>query len=364
MICLDSVQDPPKPAIRIGSRHSPRGTQLEPTDHGNGIVDIPFDLISECIVRYERILNPSIAFKYQLITRLPLKYNLVPSWIRSRFLRMQEIDSDLSRHLANEEARKSLAKAFEMLGFPLKRKDPPSLLLTHDIDTERGLARAGSLWSVENRLDMTSTWFLPSDEYPIHRDVLQELGKDSRIGSHDIKHDGKLIHIKRHESLVDRLRDSKLKLERIFEKKVECFRSPLLQFSQRIATGLREAGYHYDFSVPCWEPVHPITMGGFGIESAQGFQVDGVIELPLTLFQDHQVLNVLGISTREAVKFWIKQAELIRSFDGDIVLCVHPDYEFSHDLRMYKELLISLLRVKDLQYENQSNILARGLSDD
>jgi hypothetical protein len=87
-------------------------------------------------------------------------------------------------------------------------------------------------------------------------------------------------------------------------------------------------------------------MGGFGIESAQAFEVDGVTELPLTLFQDHQVLNVLGMSTREAVKFWIKQAELIRSFDGDIVLCVHPDYAFSLDLRRCRELLMSLLRVR------------------
>jgi hypothetical protein len=154
------------------------------------------------------------------------------------------------------------------------------------------------------------------------------------------------------ERLVDRLRNSRLRLERIFDKEVECFRSPLLQFSQRIASAISEAGYHFDFSVPCWEPVHPITMGGFGIESAQAFEVDGVTEFPLTLFQDHQVLNVLGMSTREAVKFWIKQAELIRSFDGDIVLCVHPDYALSRDLRRYKELLISLLRVKDHEYGN------------
>jgi hypothetical protein len=126
-----------------------------------------------------------------------------------------------------------------------------------------------------------------------------------------------------------------------------------LQFSGRIISALAEAGYCYDFSAPCWEPVHPSTMGGFGVETAQGFETDGVVEVPLTLFQDHQVLRILGMSIHDAIKFWIKQAMLVRSFGGNIVLLVHPDYSFSGNPREYKELLVSLSEIQN-QYSECS----------
>jgi hypothetical protein len=83
-------------------------------------------------------------------------------------------------------------------------------------------------------------------------------------------------------------------------------------------------------------------MGGFGVEMAQGFQVGGVIETPLTLFQDHQVLNVLGMNIREVIKLWLDQAHVLRLLDGDLVLLIHPDYSFSRDLQSYRRLLVSL----------------------
>jgi len=255
---------------------------------------------------------------------------------------MHKIDANLSQHLAIEKARKMLVDAFEALGLRLQRKSRPSLLITHDVDTEKGLEKALSLKAVEDKLDLQSTWFLPSEQYRIPRDIAKSLAAGSTIGSHDLEHDSRLIHCRDHGRLVERLRKSKLRLETIFDTEVRCFRSPLLQFSSWIVSGLKAAGYELDFSLPCWEPVHPQTMGGFGIESVQPFEIDGVVEIPLTLFQDHQVLNVMGFNTHQATKFWYEQAELIRSFGGDIVLLVHPDYSFSKDLDQYKRLLQSL----------------------
>jgi hypothetical protein len=332
-----------KPTIRIKSR-LPSGNR-DVVNYANGNVDIPSELIEECSMRFEKVMHPSISFKYKVITRLPLQYSIVPSSIRSRFLRMSEVDGDLSQHLANEIARKALVDAFNTLGFPLRKRDPPAFHITHDIDSERGLRRARALKDVENELGLTSTWFLPSDEYDINEEIAVDLTVGARIGSHDTRHDGKLIHIRRHKELVDRLKESKTELEKIFDKEIICFRAPLLQFSGRIAAGLKEAGYGYDFSVPSWEPMHPTNFGGFGVESVQPFEVNGIVETPLTLFQDHQVLNVQGMSTIEAVKFWTEQARLVHSFGGDIVLSVHPDYQFGNNPAAYKKLLISLSEV-------------------
>jgi hypothetical protein len=138
---------------------------------------------------------------------------------------------------------------------------------------------------------------------------------------------------------------SRLRLESIIGKTVDRFRSPLLQFSRRIIKGLGEAGYKMDFSAPSWEPAHPATMSGFGVESVQAFMVDGIVEQPLTLTQDYQVINLLGISTHEATKLWTEQAKLVCSMEGDIVLLVHPDYLFSQDLPEYRRVLENLLEV-------------------
>lgn len=336
-----------RPLIRV-STHATSSDRLRPMDCGDGIVDLPYDLIRASSERFEAVMNPKATFRYKLATRLPFQYNIFPSFIRSHLLRMHNVDLNLFHHLANETARKTLNEAFNVLGFHLQRKKPPSLLITHDVESEKGLRSALSFKSVEDELDVQSTWFLPSDEYPIARHIARDLAEGSTIGSHDVKHDGRLVHIREHEELVDRLRRSRAKLEGIFEKEVKCFRSPLLQFSCRIVAALSEAGYRFDFSVPCWEPVHPLTMSGFGVESVQAFEIDGVVEFPLTLFQDHQVLVVLGMNTREAIKFLVDQAKLVRGFNGDIVVLVHPDYSFSQDLKGYRKLLESLLEVHSL----------------
>ena len=346
IICRDHHPVFSKPTIRTPSIGESRSASQEPVCCDAGVVDLPFDLIYECAKRFRIVMYPKLSFEYRLSARIPFQYNIIPSSIRNRLLRMHTVDSSLSHHLANETYRKILIKAFSQLGLSLQRKKAPLFVITHDVDTEKGLRRASSFVRVEDELDVQSTWFLVSNEYPIGSDAAAGLA-GFRIGSHDIKHDGRLIRIRRHEELVQRLKRSKEELERKFNRSVDCFRAPLLQFSGRIVAALSEAGYKFDFSVPCWEPVHPSTMSGFGIELVQPFEINGVTEVPLTLFQDHQVLNVLGMNTHEGVKFWLEQAKLVRACGGDIVLLVHPDYSYSQDLRAYRQLLTALLELHE-----------------
>ena len=147
---------------------------------------------------------------------------------------------------------------------------------------------------------------------------------------------------------MKRLVQSRLRLEDIFEVGIQCFRAPLLQSSHQILSGLSKACYRYDFSLPCWEPAYPLTGTGFGIESLQEFEVDGIVRVPLTLLQDHQLLNVLRLSVNDCIKLWVEQAKLISSFEGDLVLLVHPDYSFSREPSKYEDLLLSLLEIQAL----------------
>jgi peptidoglycan/xylan/chitin deacetylase (PgdA/CDA1 family) len=334
-----------KPTVSVSDKRVP-DKRLGLVDHGNQVIDLPYDLIRSSSERFRAIMKPRVALTYKLATRLRFQYNVIPSPIRNALLRTRHLDSNLSSHLVNEQARRALGCAIKTLGFNLERRNPASLIITHDIESEKGLRNALLFKRIEDELQLKSTWFLPSDEYPIPRSVARELAEGSTIGSHDVRHDGRLIHIRKHQALVKRLRTSRLQLERIFDKEVTSFRSPLLQFSENLISGLSNSGYRFDFSVPCWEPVHPVAMSGFGIEAVQGFEIYGVAESPLTLFQDHQVLNVLGMNTGEAIKLWVEQATLVRSLDGDIVVLIHPEYAFSRHLDRYRELLVSLMGYK------------------
>lgn len=346
VIYRGTCSDSGKPQIRISARLDAGDHDPRPKSDGNGVVELPSDLISTCSTKLETVNNLRVGLGYALSTRLPFRYNGLPVSIRNRLLRTRMADSDLSRHFVMEIARRILIEAFTELGFRLARKKPPSLLVTHDVETERGLRRATALKDVEDDLNISSTWFVASHEYPINGSIAARLADNSVIGSHDIKHDGRLIQIRKRSELVQRMRESRQRLEEVFGQEVRCFRAPLLQFSRGIISALNEAGYRFDFSLPCWEPIYPPTMSGFGIECAQAFEMKGVVETPLTLFQDHQVLNLMGMNVDEAIKLWLKQARLIRSFEGDIVLLIHPDYSFSDNLKEYRELLTKLLEIQ------------------
>jgi peptidoglycan/xylan/chitin deacetylase (PgdA/CDA1 family) len=311
--------------------------------------------MTACSTRLETVRNPKIASIYALSTRLPFRYNNIPAGIRNRLLGARIADIDLSGHFGLETTRRILLEAFALLGFRLTRKNPPSLLVTHDIETERALRRAPSFKEIESDLGVKSTWFVPSHDYPIHRAIAAELAENSVIGSHDIKHDGQLIQIRERSKLVGRLMASRKRLEGIFGREIRCFRAPLLQFSGEILSALKDAGYSSDFSLPCWEMVYPPTMSGFGIECVQSFEMEGIVETPLTMFQDHQLLNVMGMNVEEAIRLWLEQARLIRSFEGDLVLLIHPDYLFSRELDAYRRLLISLIELNS--HSDQSSAI-------
>ncbi len=318
--------------------------------NGNGIVTLPFDILSLFNTKLESALNPKISLKYQLSTGLPFKYNVLPSGLRSRLLALQkkgqlsEGNFDLSRHLSVENARALLIRGFEALELPLERKHPPTLYLTHDVDSSKGLGRALRMKTAEDSLGVRSTWFLVSHEYKIKEELARDLANGSEIGSHDVRHDGKLISIGNFEALVQRLKASKERLEEIANCNVTSFRSPLLQFNKKIISALDAAGYETDFSLPCWEPIHPSTMASFGLEAAQPLNLGGIIEHPLSMYQDHQAFNILNLNTTEAAKLWLDQAELLFSLGCDIVLLIHPDYAFGEDVSAYKELISSLLK--------------------
>jgi hypothetical protein len=309
------------------------------------------DIVKEYYKALNETFNAKSSAVYRVFTGLPMPYKMAPRQLRDLLMntRVQETGNKKSlkygEKLTLEALRLTLVSAIEEL---LKERLPKktwngkksACVVTHDIETSQGLRRAHSLKRIEERYDVPSAWYVPSDHFQLDIQAIRELANQGEIGSHDTKHDGKLAQLSQ-EKLVSRLYESRWTLSKAANCSIKGFRAPLLQHSFNIIDALRVAGYSYDTSIPTWEPKHPSTMGPHGIGTVYPMTFDGIVEIPVTLPQDHQMMHVLGLRPDQTVEAWIHQIKIIKEIGGMYVLLVHPDYElgYSENLPLYEELL-------------------------
>jgi hypothetical protein len=79
-------------------------------------------------------------------------------------------------------------------------------------------------------------------------------------------------------------------------------------------------GFDYDSSYPDTDPFEP-QHGGCC--SLLPFFIDDLVELPITLPQDHTIFVILQ---DESEQRWIEKTEVVRERGGMALLNVHPDY--------------------------------------
>jgi hypothetical protein len=295
------------------------------------------DLVSE----YERLVTGGLeedpSRKFRLVTRIPFSYRAIPAFIRNRAFRAPDAVTALTEDkLSPVECLRtvflaslvvSTGLAIPRIAFWRKGKSH-ALAITHDVETKLGLEEgAGRCADIESKLGVRSTWNIPSERYPLSSQLLISLATAGEVGGHDTKHDGRLI-FESFENKVERVGRCKSRLESLCKKEVRGFRSPLLQHGRELLGALGKAGYTYDSSAPSWEPLSPTSLRSHGVGTVFPFVVLGVLEIPVSLPQDHQLIRVSGLSTSEAVQELFRVSQWIRGVGGACVLLVHPDYEF------------------------------------
>ena len=312
-------------------------------------------LTADIIEEYGRImveaLEPRVSTLYRLLTGLPIPYTVVPKRLRNLVMgrKAQQTSLDLYDKLPLDALRFLLARAIEKTtdkGLERKTWNGKSYAcaITHDIDTHTGLIKAKVIKRLEEKYDVPSAWYIPTKHYKLDPETIRELANYGEIGAHDVRHDGKLAQLPK-QKIVERLREAKQTLEKIVGRPVEGFRTPLLQCNAKTIQALEEVGYLYDASVPTWEPNHPYTMKPYGIGTVNPMDINSVVEIPLTLPQDHQMLHVLGMTPKQAVGAWIKLKDGIRDIGGICTILVHPDYELAdpRNLDAFEELLNAMV---------------------
>jgi hypothetical protein len=346
-ICL--IHLPVGPSVKVSLRtevHEFSGSRVEPVlragevtilskIRGTRVYLLSVDLLGEYSKRIYGGIEERPSKRFWLASKLPFSYQTIPRFIRDRSFRSGQGLAEITEEkLSPVECLRTIFLAslvivcgpIPKIGFWRKGKSC-ALVVTHDVETLAGLQMgAQTLLRVERNLAIRSTWNIPSDRYPLSSQAVRDLRDSGEIGGHDTLHDGRLSFLDM-KAKAQRLRDCRERLERLIEHPVHGFRAPLLQHSSELVAAVATAGYRYDSSCPSWEILSPTSMRPHGVGSIFPFEVANILEIPVSLPQDHQLMRVAGEKPPAAVDLLLRLSRWIQGLGGPCVLLVHPDYE-------------------------------------
>jgi len=186
-------------------------------------------------------------------------------------------------------------------------------ILTHDVEGPLGVRNVPRVLDLERRHGFVSSWNFVAEWYPIPDGLFDHVRRmGGEIGLHAIKHDCKLF-----ESRANFEADLPAIHRYLREWQAVGFRSPA---THRNADWMPELGCLYDSSFPDTDPFEPQSGGCCSILP---YFLDDLVELPITLVQDHTMWEILR---RPGVDLWLEKAEWIRDNHGLVNLDSHPDY--------------------------------------
>jgi peptidoglycan/xylan/chitin deacetylase (PgdA/CDA1 family) len=200
-----------------------------------------------------------------------------------------------------------------------------ALVLTHDVESRRGYESLHLLRDLEVEAGVRSSWNLvPARQgaglrYSVSEgDVRRLAGEGFEIGVHGLRHDGRDV------SSLENVRERAPQM-REYARRWEAvgFRSPA---THRRWEWMPLLGFDYDSSYADTDPFEP--QGGGCCSWLPYFNGD-LVELPITLPQDHTLFTILR-QRDESV--WVEKASAVRRQGGMALMLTHPDYMTAPEL--------------------------------
>lgn len=202
-----------------------------------------------------------------------------------------------------------------------------AFVLTHDVETADGFRDIELLRGAERDLGYRSSWNFVGLRYQVQDAVVRSLQDEGcEVGVHGLLHDGR-------DLASQRLLEKRLPVMRQFADRWGAvgFRSPS---TQRTWAWMPRLGFDYDSSYTDTDPYEPQPGGCC---TYLPYFNEAMIELPMTLPQDHTVFRILDQADPD---IWLRKAEFLRDRNGMVLLVTHPDY--ARDQRVadgYRKLL-------------------------
>ncbi len=202
-----------------------------------------------------------------------------------------------------------------------------AVILTHDVEGPAGVANIPEVLEIERRHGFVSSWNLVAEGYPIPETLLEQIrAAGCEVGLHGIKHDCKLF-----ESRANFEAELPAIHRYLADWGAAGFRSPA---THRNPDWMPELGSLYDSSFPDTDPFEPQPGGCCSILP---YFLEKMVELPITLVQDHTLWEILR---QDTIEMWSRKSDWIIANEGLINLITHPDYlDRPERLRMYDEFL-------------------------
>ena len=188
-----------------------------------------------------------------------------------------------------------------------------ALVLTHDVEGERGQRFVRQLAALEEAYGFRSSFNFVPEAYRVDLGLLSELRERGfEVGVHGLRHDGRLFSSPR--IFQERAR----RINEVLRAwQAVGFRSPL---THRHPQWMQALEIEYDSSFFDTDPFESIPGGTMSIWP---FMLGRFVELPYTLAQDHLLMHSLGQRTP---RLWLEKVDFIRQYCGMALLNSHPDY--------------------------------------
>lgn len=220
-----------------------------------------------------------------------------------------------------------------------------ALVLTHDVEHQKGYDKVPQLMEVEKRLGFVSSFnFVPERDYKVENNLLNTLKSNGfEYGVHGLHHDGKLFSseqefLRRVEKINQYLKDWG----------AAGFRAPSMHHN---LDWIGELNIEYDLSTFDTDPFEPQSDGmgtifPFWVPNKR-HKNGGYVELPYTLPQDSTLYILMKETTPD---IWINKTNWIAENNGMVLLNVHPDYiDFENASKNYEKFNLNIY-IEFLEY--------------
>ena len=227
-----------------------------------------------------------------------------------------------------------------------------ALLITHDVETSRGMNRCRELAKLDLKYGIKSSFNIVPCKYTVPITTVRWLQNQGfEVGVHDYNHDGKLYRSRK-----------------IFDRRAAIINRYLKEWN---ATGFRSAAMHHkldwistlDISYDCstfdTDPFEPQPDGVntiFPYWYQNPSKEKGFVEIPYTLPQDFTLFVIKG---DKDCTIWKEKLKWIAEKGGMATVIVHPDY-INFDIlgkkrfdEYQKELYSEFLNYINKEYKGQ-----------
>jgi peptidoglycan/xylan/chitin deacetylase (PgdA/CDA1 family) len=202
-------------------------------------------------------------------------------------------------------------------GWPENKKF--ALVLSHDVDTQRGHDRCYQLMEIEEKLGFRSSFNIVPEKYIVSRQLIDDFKKRGfEVGVHGLKHDGKLF-----SSRAIFQRRSKKINQYIKEWGVEGFTTPSMLRNPEWILDLNVKYCTSSFDTDPFEPQPEGAYTIFPFWVQNNSSTKRYLELPYTLPQDFTLFVLMKERTPN---IWKKKLDWIVQKGGMALFNSHPDY--------------------------------------